>query len=129
YGINHKEYGVTSLGVNVYMHKTLEYLGINPEKEPFTVKISGGPDGDVAGNQIYNLYKFYPHTAKVLAVTDVSGTILDPAGLDLAELVKLFKNENPIYRYPPEKLSEGGFLLDLQTKRDQTEYQQQTLCY
>lgn len=129
HGINHKEYGVTSLGVNVYMHKMLEYLDINPAKDSFTVKISGGPDGDVAGNQIYNLYKFYPNTAKVVAITDVSGTISDPEGLDLTELVKLFKNEEPINRYPAEKLSEGGFLLDLQNKRDQTAYQQQTLCY
>ena len=24
--------------------------GINPDTQPFTVKITGGPDGDVAGN-------------------------------------------------------------------------------
>ena len=74
-GINHKEYGVTSLGINVYMEAILKYLGIDPATQNFTVKMSGGPDGDVAGNQILNLYKFYPHTAKLLALTDVSGTI------------------------------------------------------
>ena len=42
-GINHKEFGVTSYGVNVYMHQTLLFLGINPDKDPFTIKISGGP--------------------------------------------------------------------------------------
>jgi glutamate dehydrogenase len=128
-GINHKEFGVTSYGVNVYMHKVLEYMGIDPTKTPFTVKISGGPDGDVAGNQIYNLYKYYPKTAKLLAITDVSGTIYDPEGLDLAELAKLFKEEKSIRFYPPEKLSNGGLLLDLQTKREQTAYSQETLCY
>ncbi len=129
YGINHKAFGVTSLGVNVCMHEVLKYLGIDPEKDPFTIKISGGTDGDVAGNEIYNLYKYYPKTSKLLAITDVSGTIFDPEGLDLEELVKLFHEEKPIRFYPPQKLHEGGFLLDLQTKRDQNEYSQQTLCY
>ena len=63
-GINHKEYGVTSLGVNVYMHKVLKFMGIDPEKEIFTVKMTGGPDGDVAGNQLLNLYRCYPQTAQ-----------------------------------------------------------------
>ena len=32
---------------------------------------------------IYNLYHYYPETAKLLALTDISGTIYDPEGLDL----------------------------------------------
>lgn len=123
-GINHKEYGVTSLGVNVYLHQTLLYLGINPDKDPFTIKISGGPDGDVAGNEILNLLKFYPKTAKLLALTDVSGTIYDPEGLDLKEMAKLFQESLPIRNYPPEKLSDRGFLLDVRTKKDDL-----TLCW
>jgi glutamate dehydrogenase len=128
-GINHKEFGVTSLGVNVYVKEILSFLGIDSSKDPFTVKISGGPDGDVAGNMILNLLKYYPKTAKLIALTDVSGTIYDPQGLDLHEMAKLFKNAEPIKAYPPEKLSEGGFLLDIQTKREQTAYMQQTLCW
>ncbi|MBI5273455.1 MAG: NAD-glutamate dehydrogenase [Chlamydiales bacterium] len=127
-GINHKEYGVTSLGVNVYMHEILKYLGINPEKDTFTVKITGGPDGDVAGNQMLNLYRYYPKTAKLLAVTDVSGTINDPQGLDLEEIAKLFHDAKPIRFYPAAKLSEGGFLLDMFTKKEESAYAQQTLC-
>jgi len=129
YGINHKEYGVTSLGVNVYMHQILKYLNIDPEKDPFTVKISGGPDGDVGGNQINNLFTFYPKTAKLVAITDISGTMYDPKGLDLKALVKLFKEEKPIRFYPPEKLNDGGFLLDLQERKSESTYSQQTLCY
>lgn len=128
-GINHKEFGVTSFGVNVYLHQMLEFLGINPEKDPFTIKISGGPDGDVAGNEILNLYKFYPKTAKLLALTDVSGTIYDPEGLDLKEMADLFHNALPIRHYPPQKISEGGFLLDLRTKKESSTYVQQTLLY
>lgn len=128
-GINHKEFGVTSLGVNVYLHEVLKYLKIDPEKDPFTVKISGGPDGDVAGNQLLNLYRYYPKTAKVLAIVDVSGTIYDPEGLYLEELCQLFKEEKPIRFYPPERLHEGGFLLDLQTKKEDSRYSQLTLCW
>ncbi len=128
-GINHKEFGVTSLGVNVYMEEVLKFLGRDPFREPFTIKMTGGPDGDVAGNQMYNLYRFYPHTAKLLATIDVSGTIFDPKGLDLTILAQLFKESKPIRFYPPEKLNEGGFLLDLFAKREQTAYVQQTLCW
>jgi len=128
-GINHKKYGVTSLGVNVYMHALLKYLGIDPIKDTFTIKMSGGPDGDVAGNQIKNLQKYYPDTAKLTALTDVSGTIFDPEGLDLEILVDLFNQVRPIKYYPPEKLHEGGFLVDRQTKRQQTAFVQQTLCW
>jgi len=129
YGINHKQYGVTSLTVNVNMEHLLKYLNIDPKKDPFTIKISGGPDGDVAGNQIYNLYKYYKTTAKLLAITDISGTIYDPKGLDLEELVKLFKQEKPLKFYPAEKLHSGGFLLDIENRKEKTQYQTQTLCY
>lgn len=128
-GINHKEYGVTSLGVNVYMEAVLRYLGIDPTKEPFKVKITGGPDGDVAGNQIKNLYHYYHDYAKVVALTDVSGTIHDPKGLDIDILYDLFKKSEPIKNYPPEKLHEGGFLVDKFAKRSKTAFAQQTLCW
>ncbi len=128
-GINHKEYGVTSLGVNVYMEEILKFLGINPNKDCFTVKMSGGPDGDVAGNQIYNLYRFYPNTAKLLATIDISGTIFDPIGLDLEIMARLFKEGKPLRFYPPSELNDEGFLLDLYTKREETAYAQKTLCW
>lgn len=127
-GINHKEYGVTSLGVNVYMEALLKYMGIDPKKDIFTLKMTGGPDGDVAGNQIYNLYKYYPKTAKLLAITDGSGTINDPEGLDLEILTELFKQGKAIRYYPIQKLHEGGFLVDKYTKRSPTPLVQQTLC-
>lgn len=128
-GINHKQFGVTSYGIHVYLEETLRYLGIHPQKENFTLKISGGPDGDVAGNEILNLFKFYPQTAKILALTDVSGTIYDPKGLNLKELSDLFAKSLPIRHYPPEHLSEEGFLLDLRVKREESAYAGQTLLW
>ena len=128
-GINHKEYGVTSLGVNVYMEQVLHFLEIDPKKQVFTLKMSGGPDGDVAGNQLLNLYHHYPQTAKLLALTDVSGTINDPRGLDLNILKDLFYQNKGISFYPPEHLSEGGFLVNKSKIRHPSPYMQETLCY
>lgn len=126
-GINHKEYGVTSRGVNIYMEEVLKFIGIDPKKDPFTIKMTGGPDGDVAGNQMHNLYQFYPKTAKLLATIDVSGTIFDPEGLDLSIIATLFQESKPIRFYPAEKLHEGGFLLDAKTRREESAYAGQTL--
>lgn len=128
-GINHKEFGVTSYGVNVYMEEVLKFLGKDPKKDCFKVKMTGGPDGDVAGNQISNLYKFYRNTAKLTALVDGSGTINDPEGLNLDILHQLFTLGKPVKFYPPDQLSEGGFLMDRTTRKDQEGYMPRTLCY
>lgn len=129
-GINHKQYGVTSLGVTIYMQHLLQYLGVDPQKEVFTIKMSGGPDGDVAGNQILNLYHFYPQTAKLVALTDATGTIFDREGLDLKLLSELFYAKKGIAFYPPEKLSSGGFLIDKDRKRLAPDtIEEETLCW
>ncbi len=49
-GINHKEYGVTSAGVVKFAEITMAELGIDIHKDAFSVKFTGGPNGDVAGN-------------------------------------------------------------------------------
>jgi glutamate dehydrogenase len=53
-GINHKQYGVTSEGVAVYLDVGLRETGRHPAQtgRPFTVKLTGGTDGDVAGNML-----------------------------------------------------------------------------
>jgi len=128
-GINHKEFGVTSLGITVYLDALLRHIHIDPKKDLFTVKMSGGPDGDVAGNQIQFLSKFYPNTAKILTLTDISGTIFDPQGLHFSELNLLFKKGKPIRSYPAEKLHPGGFLVDKFSKRSAAAFTQQNLCW
>lgn len=128
-GINHKEYGVTSKGLNVYMQEVLLYMGIDPRRDVFTIKMSGGPDGDVAGNQILNLYNLYPKTAQLTALTDGTGTIYDKEGLDLAILKGLFYKGKGICAYPPERISEGGFLINKRLTRHPTPYVQETACF
>jgi len=51
-GINHKEFGVTSEGVAVFLDVALNLIGVSPKERPWTVKLTGGPDGDVAGNML-----------------------------------------------------------------------------
>jgi len=104
-GINHKEYGVTSEGLNVYVDNIIRYLGKDPTKEPFTVKITGGPDGDVAGNEMKILHREYGENARVVAVADGFGAAYDPNGLAWPELMRLFKAGEPIANFSAKCLS------------------------
>ncbi|MCA9776733.1 MAG: hypothetical protein KC800_08460, partial [Candidatus Eremiobacteraeota bacterium] len=107
-GINHKEFGITSEGVTVFLEEALHQLGIDPAEQPFTVKITGGPDGDVAGNEIRILLTRYPETARILGIADGSGVVEDPRGLNPDELLRLFKEALPVANFNPAKLSSRG---------------------
>jgi glutamate dehydrogenase len=107
-GINHKVYGVTSEGVNVFLEIALKARGIDPRKQRFTVKITGGPDGDVAGNMMRILDRDYGTNAVIVGVGDGSGCGEDPEGLDHAELLRLFKEGLPIASFDRKKLSAKG---------------------
>ncbi len=108
-GINHKEYGVTSLGVLKFVQRALRELGIDSGKDPFTVKITGGTNGDVAGNEMKLLLKHCPNV-RILSVTAGSGAVYDPEGIDKEELSRLILKDN-IDKFSPERLHEGGFIL------------------
>lgn len=103
-GINHKEYGVTSHGVNVYVEACLEYLKIDPRTDPFTVRMIGGPDGDVAGNELKILIKSYPQV-KIVAISDGGGAAHDVKGLNHQELLRLVNESKSIIEFKPALLS------------------------
>lgn len=128
-GINHKEFGVTSHSVHIAATTVLKHLKIDPSKDLFTVKISGGPDGDVAGNELMNLFRDFPTTARIVALTDGTGTIQDKNGLDLPTLKQLFLEGKGIRHYPPNLLSDNGFLLDMHKKREESHYSIKTLLW
>ncbi|MEE2971951.1 MAG: NAD-glutamate dehydrogenase domain-containing protein, partial [Planctomycetota bacterium] len=107
-GINHKVYGVTSEGVNVFLEVALRSVGIDPYKQPFTVKITGGPDGDVAGNMIRILDRDYGGNARIVAIGDGSGSGEDPDGFDTGELLRLFEEALPIASFDRGKLGPRG---------------------
>ena len=128
-GINHKHYGVTSRGVNVYMAEVLRYLGIDPDSYHFTVKMSGGPDGDVAGNQILNLHRHYANTAKLLALT----TFLVPsmtlkASTSLSWQIYFSKQNPSAFIHPKDSTKAASYWIRIPRGIRQL-YIQQTLCW
>ncbi|HET7237785.1 MAG TPA: NAD-glutamate dehydrogenase domain-containing protein, partial [Terrimicrobiaceae bacterium] len=44
-GINHKEYGVTSTGVVKFAEIAMREIGIDIHRDPYTLKLTGGPNG------------------------------------------------------------------------------------
>ena len=117
-GINHKEFGITSFGLHTNLKVVMDELKMDPKHNPFTIKISGGPDGDVAGNELVYLHREFPKTAKIIAITDGTGTIRDLEGLSHKALLTLFDKGEGIKHYPKELLSKGSFLLDITDRKE-----------
>jgi len=95
-GINHKQYGVTSEGVNVFLRAALETAGLEPTRRPFTVKITGGPDGDVAGNMLRILRRDYGDNCRVVGLCDATAAAEDPDGIAWPELERLVRESRPL---------------------------------
>jgi len=108
-GINHKEYGVTSRGVVKFAEIAMKALGIDIYRDAFSVKITGGTNGDVAGNAMKLLCERCPKV-KIRSIVAGSGALYDPEGIDLKELDKLLLNRDVVH-FSPEALRPGGYLL------------------
>jgi glutamate dehydrogenase len=108
-GINHKEYGVTSRGVMKFAEVAMKEIGVDIHHDPFTVRFTGGTNGDVAGNAIRLLLDRCPH-AKLLSIVDGTAGLYDPEGADREELERLVLKED-VDRFRPEALHPGGFIL------------------
>ena len=108
-GINHKEYGVTSTGVVKFAEVTLEELGIDMRKDAFSVKFTGGPNGDVAGNAMQQILDQCPKV-KINMILDGTGAFFDPSGADHAELRRILLKDD-LTAFNPKALHPGGFIL------------------
>ena len=108
-GINHKDYGVTSIGVIRFAEVTMKSLGIDMHQDEFSVKITGGPNGDVAGNGMRLLLERCPKV-KIKLIIDGTGALYDPEGLDRDALQKVIL-QSDLEAYDVSSLHEGGFLL------------------
>ncbi|EQC28841.1 hypothetical protein SDRG_13354 [Saprolegnia diclina VS20] len=102
-GINHKVYGVTSEGVAVFADVALRSQNIDPKKQPFTVKITGGTDGDVAGNIIKILARDYGTNFRVVGICDGTATVESPEGIDMDELLRLVDESLPLSKFDASK--------------------------
>ncbi|HTX71960.1 MAG TPA: NAD-glutamate dehydrogenase domain-containing protein, partial [Rectinemataceae bacterium] len=114
-GINHKRYGVTSRGVVTFADIAMRDLGIDIRKDAFTVKFTGGPNGDVAGNCLHLLLERCPRMA-VRLVLDGTAALFDPQGLDHEALRAIVLHEDAS-AFDPARLSPGGFVLFRNTRR------------
>jgi glutamate dehydrogenase len=108
-GINHKEYGVTSTGVVKFAEITMQELGIDIYRDPFSVKFTGGPNGDVAGNAMRILLDRAPKVA-IRLILDGTAAVYDPEGADRDELRRIVLNQD-LDGFNPETLHAGGFML------------------
>jgi len=117
-GINHKVYGVTSEGVAVFLKVALEEAGFNTEKDSFTLKITGGSNGDVAGNMIKILHRDYAGRASIVGMCDHTGGVENESGLDMDELLRLFERDLPLSEYDATKLGPGGQMYGVGTFDD-----------
>ncbi len=116
-GINHKEYGVTSIGVIRFAEVIMQELGTDMHTEPFSVKFTGGPNGDVAGNGMRLLLERCPKVA-IKLIVDGTGALYDPDGLDKDALSNIVLQDD-IEGYNPEALHPGGFILyRMKTRKD-----------
>ena len=109
-GINHKEYGVTSIGVIRFAEVTMqETLGIDMHKDPFSIKITGGPNGDVAGNSMRLLLNRCEHV-QIRMIIDGTAAAFDPAGLDHDALRKVILKAD-LDAFDATALHEGAFII------------------
>lgn len=100
-GIPHDAYGMTTLSVREYVLGIYRKLNLDPSK--IRKLQTGGPDGDLGSNEILL------SNEKYTAIVDGSGVLVDPAGLDHQELLRLAKKRAMIVEYDISKLSPQGY--------------------
>ncbi|MEI7816945.1 MAG: NAD-glutamate dehydrogenase domain-containing protein, partial [Desulfuromonadales bacterium] len=110
FGINHKEYGVTSTGLVTFAEITMaEAAGIDMRRERFSLKMTGGPNGDVAGNALRILLARCPGI-QVRLILDGTAVLYDPNGINHEELGRIVLSRD-LDAFDPQYLSPGGFML------------------
>jgi glutamate dehydrogenase len=108
-GINHKEYGVTSTGVVKFAEITMKELGIDIRTEPFSMKFTGGPNGDVAGNAMRLILERCPQV-RIRLILDGTAAVCDLEGADPGALKRILLKQD-LDAFDPEALHPGGFML------------------
>lgn len=112
-GINHKQFGVTSEGVVEFLDIALRRCKMHPDQteRPFTIKLSGGPSGDVAGNALRILYRRYGGMCSVVGLCDGTAVAEDCNGLPWDELLRLVDSDLALADFDVHKLSDSGTLI------------------
>lgn len=110
FGINHKEYGVTSTGVVAFAEITMAAVaGVELRKDAFSVKMTGGPNGDVAGNALRIMLERFP-AVQVRLVLDGTAALFDPNGISHDGLRRIVL-QHDLDAFAPEFLGEGAYMI------------------
>ncbi len=110
FGINHKEYGVTSTGVVTFAEITMaETAGLDMRRDRFSLKMTGGPNGDVAGNSLRILLERCP-AVEVRLILDGTAALHDPNGINHDELRRIILAHD-LDAFNPDFLGEGGYII------------------
>jgi glutamate dehydrogenase len=110
FGINHKEYGVTSTGVVTFAGITMdEVAGIDIRRDSFSMKMTGGPNGDVAGNCLRIMLERCP-AMQVRLILDGTAALYDPDGINRDELRRIVLAHD-LDAFDPAYLGIGGFII------------------
>ncbi|HXE97557.1 MAG TPA: NAD-glutamate dehydrogenase domain-containing protein, partial [Dongiaceae bacterium] len=110
FGINHKEYGVTSTGVVTFAGITMaEEAGIDISRNSFSMKMTGGPNGDVAGNCLRIMLERCP-AMQVRLILDGTAALYDPDGINRDELRRIVLAHD-LDAFDPAYLGTGGFII------------------
>ena len=100
-GIPHDNYGMTTLSVREYVLGIQRKLKLDPKK--LRKLQTGGPDGDLGSNEILL------GNEKYTAIVDGAGVLVDPNGIDHAELLRLAKKRVMISEFDIKLLSPHGY--------------------
>jgi glutamate dehydrogenase len=110
FGINHKEYGVTSTGVVTFAEITMaETAGIDMRRDRFSVKMTGGPNGDVAGNALRIMLERCPGV-EVRLILDGTAALYDPNGINHTGLNAIVLKHD-LDAFAPDFLGEGACII------------------
>jgi glutamate dehydrogenase len=110
FGINHKEYGVTSTGVVTFAAITMaEVCGVDIYSEAFSLKMTGGPNGDVAGNALRIMLERCPKV-QLRLILDGTAALYDPDGINHDELRRIVLAHD-LDAFNPDSLGEGGYII------------------
>lgn len=110
FGINHKEYGVTSTGVVTFAEITMaETAGIYMRRDRFSLKMTGGPNGDVAGNALRIMLDRCPGV-EVRLILDGTAALHDPGGIHHDELRRIVLAHD-LDAFNPDFLGEEGYIV------------------
>ncbi|KAH0536921.1 glutamate dehydrogenase (NADP(+)) gdh1 [Glutinoglossum americanum] len=100
-GIPHDKYGMTTISVREFVLGIQRKLNLNPAS--LKKMQTGGPDGDLGSNEIIL------SNEKYTSIVDGSGVLVDPNGIDHAELIRLAGERQMISSFDSSKLSPKGY--------------------